>query len=58
MKHIAGVTKQRPRAADDLQLIFCALNDTFGDLLAFKGGTSPAKEFTEDKCDLGGGTGV
>lgn len=50
MKHISELSKQKPKKADVIQDILCEINSASRVLLGFKGGTSPGKEFAEDKC--------
>ncbi len=50
MKHISGITKQSPFAANAVQDILCDVNEAMNLLLGLKGGTSPFKEFVTEKC--------
>ncbi len=52
MKHILRLTVQKPLKADAFQDIFCQVNATANELLQFKGGTNPIKDFADDQCDL------
>lgn len=52
VKHIVGISRSRPCSADAVQDIICEVNDVFGLLLEFKGGISPFKQLTQDKCAL------
>ena len=52
MKHIVQISQARPRPADAVQDIICEINNAFGSLLGFKGGTAPSKQFVSSKCEL------
>ena len=53
MKHIVGLSKAKPKAADELQDIVCIVNTFRVDLLEAKGGNDPVGGFLQEKCTFG-----
>ena len=52
MEHIRHVSVQKPASADDFQDLVCDVTFVLIQMLAAKGGSSPALNFIDDKCYL------